>query len=73
VGAPDGLGQRTAARNDVPEGAGLCARCEYAQAVRSSRESVFVLCCLAANDARFAKYPRLPVRYCVGFELAAAS
>jgi hypothetical protein len=43
---------------------GLCGRC---QIVQSSRGSRFYLCRLAAIDARFPKYPRLPVLQCPGF------
>jgi hypothetical protein len=46
---------------------GLCARCRHAEALHSSRGSVFTLCRLSAEDARFPKYPRLPVLSCEGF------
>lgn len=48
-------------------GAGLCAACAHARVVESARGSTFVLCGLAATDARFPKYPRLPVLQCVGY------
>jgi hypothetical protein len=47
---------------------GLCARCLHAQSVTSSRGSVFYLCRLSEVDARFPKYPRLPVLQCPGFD-----
>jgi len=34
----------------------------------SDRGSVFYLCELAKIDARFAKYPRLPVLSCFGYQ-----
>jgi hypothetical protein len=48
--------------------AGLCADCVHARSVESSRGSVFLLCELSRSDPRFAKYPRLPVLSCPGFE-----
>ncbi len=46
---------------------GLCERCRHAHVVETPR-SVFWRCGLAAIDARFDKYPRLPVLACDGFE-----
>jgi hypothetical protein len=46
---------------------GLCRSCVHARAVRSARGSVFWLCGLSERDARFAKYPRLPVYACAGY------
>jgi len=46
---------------------GLCARCRHARVVETER-SVFWMCGRSADDARFPKYPRLPVIECVGFE-----
>lgn len=45
---------------------GLCRTCRHAQQV-PSRHRVYWLCRLAATDARFAKYPRLPVTGCEGY------
>jgi len=50
--------------------AGLCATCAHAQIVRSSRGSTFHLCRLSEIDARFARYPALPVRSCSGYNTA---
>lgn len=50
------------------EGRGLCAACAHARLVTSARGASFVLCGLSRTDERFAKYPRLPVLACVGFE-----
>jgi len=37
------------------------------QVVTSARQSTFYLCRLSASDARFPKYPSLPVRACDGY------
>jgi hypothetical protein len=50
------------------ERAGLCADCLHARSVESRRGSVFLLCELSRSDPRFAKYPRLPVLSCAGYE-----
>ena len=47
---------------------GLCALCQHARAIRSSKNSEFWLCERSKTDARFTKYPPLPVRTCTGFE-----
>jgi len=47
---------------------GLCETCAYVQVVTSARQSTFYLCRLSASDARFPKYPSLPVRACDGYE-----
>jgi hypothetical protein len=47
--------------------AGLCADCIHARQVASDRGSVFFMCELALVDARFQKYPRLPVLVCPGY------
>ena len=49
---------------------GLCAACRYARVVQSARGSTFYLCHLAETDPRFARYPRLPVLRCAGYEPA---
>lgn len=48
---------------------GLCAACRHARVTGNTRGSHFYLCQLVESDARFAKYPRLPVRQCSGFEV----
>jgi hypothetical protein len=50
------------------EAAGLCAECRHAQVIRSERGPVYYLCRKSFEDARYAKYPRLPVRACPGYE-----
>jgi hypothetical protein len=48
---------------------GLCATCRHSRVVRSAKGSVFTLCERSfAEPTRFAKYPRLPVVRCDGFE-----
>lgn len=47
--------------------AGLCAQCVYLKIIRSDRGSEFVQCLRSFEDARYAKYPRLPVMHCRGF------
>jgi hypothetical protein len=49
------------------QGPGLCARCAHALVIRNDRGSRFYLCRLSATDARFPKYPPLPVRRCTGY------
>lgn len=47
--------------------AGLCAGCRFARIVRTPR-SAFWLCMRSREDARWPRYPRLPVRECAGHE-----
>jgi hypothetical protein len=56
-----------------PYEAGLCATCRHARRVESARGSRFWLCARSADDPRFAKYPRLPVVRCAGYEPSDAS
>jgi hypothetical protein len=49
---------------------GLCTNCLHSRLIESARGSVFMLCQLSATDARFPKYPRLPVLSCKGYALA---
>ena len=46
---------------------GLCARCRHARRVTTPR-SVFWLCERSRTDASYARYPRLPMLRCPGFE-----
>jgi hypothetical protein len=46
---------------------GLCATCRHARRITSDRGSVFVLCDLSRTDARFPRYPQLPVQQCEGY------
>lgn len=52
---------------DESEQAGLCAGCRHARVVETPR-SRFWRCGRAASDPRFARYPRLPVLECEGYE-----
>jgi hypothetical protein len=47
--------------------AGLCPRCVHVHLVRNDRGSTFLMCKLAKDDPRFAKYPPQPVVSCAGF------
>lgn len=51
---------------DTPD-AGLCGDCLNSRRVGSARGSVFHRCLLHERDARFPKYPRLPVLQCSGY------
>ena len=46
---------------------GLCSSCAHARVIRSAKGSEFWLCERGKSDARFNKYPRLPVLACLGF------
>jgi len=46
---------------------GLCVSCRHARPVTSARGSTFWRCALNDQDARFPKYPRLPVLVCDGY------
>ena len=57
-------------RPDIPSNqrdVGLCETCAHVQVVISARQKTFYLCRLSASDARFPKYPSLPVRACDGY------
>jgi hypothetical protein len=56
----------TTAGVNTPD-AGLCDTCEHSKCVESPRGSGFRLCLLHIRDARYAKYPRLPVIQCSGY------
>ena len=47
---------------------GLCGNCRHARIVESPRGSTFYLCRRSESDARFPKYPPLPVWTCIGYE-----
>ncbi len=49
---------------------GLCSVCQHGRQIVSARGSMFWLCDRAATDARYRKYPPLPVGRCAGFEAA---
>jgi hypothetical protein len=47
---------------------GLCGTCMHARVIPSDRGAQFVLCEKSRTDPRFARYPRLPVLRCAGYE-----
>jgi hypothetical protein len=47
---------------------GLCADCRHAKVQASARGSRFWRCLRADTDARFERYPRLPIVTCPGHE-----
>jgi hypothetical protein len=49
---------------------GLCAGCRFARVQRGAKGGAFWRCLRADFDARFRRYPPLPVRECTGFERA---
>jgi hypothetical protein len=55
-----------------PPNAGLCAECAHLRLVGSPGRSTFVMCGRARTDPSFARYPRLPVLACAGFERGGA-
>lgn len=67
--ADDAISSRPISAKD----AGLCADCVHVRQIRSERGSTFLQCQLSFTDARFAKYPRLPVVICSGYEKLARS
>lgn len=66
-GGAAGVRRDRSALDDLPAPAGLCATCLHLEVVGSKR-SVFVRCGLSDADARFPRYPRLPVRRCAGWQ-----
>jgi hypothetical protein len=50
--------------------AGLCSVCRHRRVTGNRRGSRFYLCELSKSDARFPRYPALPVVRCAGFERA---
>jgi hypothetical protein len=55
-------------QKEEAEGIGLCADCRFMRVMKSDRGSTFYLCERSTTDARFPKYPRLPVLRCAGYE-----
>ncbi len=51
---------------------GLCVACTHLRVIRSGRGSVFAMCERGLRkEPGFAKYPRLPVLRCGGFQQSA--
>ena len=66
---------------DLPSGAGwlklgaspgLCRACRHAKLTETSRGTAYVRCTRAAWDRALARYPRLPVTQCTGFDCVSA-
>ena len=53
--------------NSEDPAVGLCARCRHARRVSTPR-SVFWFCERSRVDTNYARYPRLPMVKCPGFE-----
>ena len=49
---------------------GLCRDCRHSRRTESDRGSIFFMCELSFKDPQFAKYPRLPVLSCSGYQPA---
>jgi hypothetical protein len=54
----------------VSDRIGLCATCAFARVIESARGGRFTLCRRSETDARFPRYPALPVLKCIGYEKA---
>ncbi|NOT55360.1 MAG: hypothetical protein HOP18_12200 [Deltaproteobacteria bacterium] len=52
---------------------GLCATCHHKREIVSGKGSRFLYCVRAETDARYRKYPPLPVLRCPGYEPFASS
>lgn len=50
------------------EQVGQCFTCRWMRSTTTRRESTFFRCARSETDARFVKYPPLPVRDCPGYE-----
>ena len=48
--------------------AGLCDSCAHQKLIGNTRGSTFSMCMRHREDERYAKYPRLPVARCPGYE-----
>ena len=47
---------------------GLCRDCQHARINETRRGTAYLRCGRASWDDRLARYPRLPVSECVGFQ-----
>lgn len=52
----------------VSPGPGLCGSCMHVKVVVTGRGSRFYLCGRSRDDARFPRYPPIPVVRCGGYE-----
>lgn len=62
------MDSREAASQVDDEKAGLCPSCRFVRRVRTGHGSTFYLCRRSEKDPSYARYPRLPVIRCSGFE-----
>lgn len=62
---------RGSSRSDWDPRVGLCAGCRHHRVTGNRRGSRFFLCERSSTDARFRRYPPLPVLECAGFEKGA--
>jgi hypothetical protein len=51
---------------------GLCFDCQHARRISSARGSTFFQCDRAQHDPSYARYPRLPMIECRGYERVAS-
>ena len=49
---------------------GLCADCEFARRIQTTRGSEFLMCERSQTDPDYPRYPRLPVLRCPGYRAA---
>ena len=54
--------------HDADPSVGLCSVCAHSRVTGNRRGSIFWLCRRSTDDARYRRYPRLPVARCAGFE-----
>jgi hypothetical protein len=47
---------------------GLCGACRHSRRIETARGSTFRLCGRSLTDARYPRYPTLPVLRCRGYE-----
>jgi len=57
----------------APAWPGLCESCRWMQPVTNRSGSTFLRCALSDRDARFPRYPPLPVLACAGYERQGAA
>lgn len=59
---------KPADRPALPAEPGLCGLCRHAAVKGTNRGTAYLRCTRASWDGRLARYPRLPVLRCPGFE-----
>jgi hypothetical protein len=47
---------------------GLCETCCFVREIKNRRGSSFLMCERSKQEAQYARYPRLPVKICAGYE-----